>query len=316
VARAPEPSALEPQLLEPGPLEAILAEVARRRGIDFRDYRRDSLQRGVRARMAEQGTTELDVYRRSLEDEGEVTRLIEAMVVPWSRFFRDPAVFQALADQVLPALVLNHLERRPVRTWCVGAATGEEAWTMAMLLAEACDLPGGPSWELMATDIDRRTLAAAESGNYPVVSLDSVPERYGKRHLLAEGGRVQVAPALRSRVRFAFHDLLGHTLAPPAAIVAAFDLVLVRNVLIYFDRRLQEKALARLAAVLPAGGALVLGEVETLPEPVASRFAPFPGLDPSLRIYELRDADGVPRPPRRESGGKAAFLPTRTAQGS
>ena len=275
-----EPGALEPHLIEP-----ILAEVALRRGIDFRDYRPDSLLRGVRARMAERGAADLEDYRRSLEDEAEINRLIEAMVVPWSRFFRDPPVFQALAERVLPSLVFNHLERRPLRTWCVGAATGEEAWTVAMLLAEACDTPGGPSWELMATDIDRRTLAAAEAGNYPLVSVDSVPERYARRHLTIEGTRAQVAPALRSRVRFVFHDLLGPTLAPAAAIVAAFDLVLVRNVLIYFDRRLQEKALARLAAVLPAGGALVLGEVETLPDPVASAFEPFPGVDPCLRIF-------------------------------
>jgi chemotaxis methyl-accepting protein methylase len=283
MTRASEPSALEPKLLEP-----ILAEVARQRGIDFRDYRQDSVMRGVRARMAERGNADLDDYRRSLEDEAEVTRLIEAMVVPWSRFFRDPPVFEALAEQVLPTLVRNHLERRPVRAWCVGAATGEEAWTMAMLLAETCDVPGGPSWELMATDIDRRTLAAAEAGVYPTISVESVPERYRRRHLVTDGVRVQLSPALRGRVRFAFHDLLGPTLAPTAAIVAAFDLVLVRNVLIYFDRRLQEKALARLAAVLPPDGILVLGEVETLPEPVASRFVPFPGIDPTLRIFAAK----------------------------
>jgi chemotaxis methyl-accepting protein methylase len=280
MTRAPEPAALEPNALEP-----VLAEVARRRGIDFRDYRPDSLLRGVRARMAERGAADLEDYRRSLEDESEINRLIEAMVVPWSRFFRDPAVFQALSERVLPALVFNHLERRPLRAWCVGAATGEEAWTTAMLLAESCDTPGGPSWELIATDIDRRTLATAELGDYPLISVESVPERYARRHLIQSATRVQVAPALRPRVRFVFHDLLGPTLAPAAAIVAAFDLVLVRNVLIYFDRRLQEKALARLAAVLPAGGALVLGEVETLPDSVATGFEPFPGVDPALRIF-------------------------------
>jgi chemotaxis methyl-accepting protein methylase len=288
MTRAPERTTLEPQVAEPGLLEPILAEVARQRGIDFHDYRQDSLLRGVRARMAERGAADLEDYRRSLEDEAEVSRLIEAMVVPWSRFFRDPLVFEALAERVLPSLVFNHLERRPLRAWCVGAATGEEAWTMAMLLAEACDTPGGPSWELMATDIDRRTLAAAEAGNYPLVSVESVPGRYASRHLVVEGARVQVAPALRSRVRFVFHDLLGPTLAPAAAIVAAFDLVLVRNVLIYFDRRLQEKALARLAAMLPSGGALVLGEVETLPDRVATGFEPFPGVDPALRIFVSR----------------------------
>lgn len=273
-----------PEELERTELEPILAEVARRRGLDFRDYRPDSLLRGVRARMAERGDQDLAHYRDALEDEAEVTRLIEAMVVPWSRFFRDPPVFAALAGRVLPALVFHHLERRPLRTWCVGAATGEEAWTMAMLLADVCDIPGGPSWELIATDIDQRTLAAAELGSYPRVSADAVPQPYRSRYLLPEGDRVRVSPKVRAKVRFSYHDLLGPTLAPAVAIVAAFDVVLVRNVLIYFDRRLQEKALARLAAVLSPGGVLVLGEVENLPESLLDRFEPYPGVDPTLRI--------------------------------
>jgi chemotaxis methyl-accepting protein methylase len=279
---------------EPPRLEPILAEIARRRGIDFRDYRPDSVLRGVRARMTERGETDLERYRHSLDDDTEITRLIEAMVVPWSRFFRDTPVFEALGDRVLPALAFNHLEHRPLRAWCVGAATGEEAWTTAMLMAEVCDAPGGPGWELFATDIDRRTLAAAESGHYPAVSVEPVPERYRSKYLIPDGDRFVLAPALRSRVRFLFHDLLGTTLAPSAAIVAAFDLVLLRNVLIYFDRRLQEKAVARLAAVLPPGGVLVLGEVETLPGPVVEHFDMYPGLDPALRIFVHRDDDRRP----------------------
>lgn len=265
-------------------LQVLLGEVARRRGIDFRDYRPDSIQRGVRARLLERNQALTD-YLRSIEDEAEITRLIESMVVPWSRFFRDPPVFEALERQVLPALVLQHLERRPLRAWCVGAATGEEAWSAAMLLAESCDGPGGPGWQLFATDIDRRNLAFGEAGVFPSVSVESVPERYRRRHLQAQADGFRVAPALRAGARFAYHDLLGPTLAPADAVVAAFDLVLIRNVLIYFDRRLQEKALSRLAAVLQPGGVLVLGEVETLPESIAARFDPYPGLDQTLRIF-------------------------------
>jgi two-component system, chemotaxis family, CheB/CheR fusion protein len=271
-------------------IESVLETVVRLGGSDFRDYRPETIRRGIEARLAARTEVTVTDYARTLEqDQDELRLLLEALVVPWSSFFRDPLVFSALEDEVLPRLALEHLERRPLRAWCVGTATGEEAWSLAMLLGTMGALPAAPSWELLASDLDERTLRVATLGRYPGDSLNHIPPRH--RHFLevdVTGETARVAPGLRRRVHFARHDMLGARLAPAAAIVASFDLVMVRNVLIYFDRRLQEKALARVAATLEPGGVLVLGQVENLPQGLRERFESYPGLDPDLRIFRAR----------------------------
>ena len=272
-------------------IEPVLAAVEQQRGIDFRDYRPDTILRGISARMSFHAEADVAGYLRTLEqDQDEMGRLLETLVVPWSSFFRDPRVFAALDEVVLPRLAFHHLERRPLRAWCVGTGTGEEVWSLAMLLAAMAARPAGPAWELLASDLDQRSLDRAEQARYTRESAAAVPEPHHRRSLLPDGQELVVEPGLRQRVRFAQHDLLGPRLCPALAIIASFDLVLARNVLIYFDRRLQEKALDRLAATLEPGGALVLGQVETLPPALQDRFEPFPGSDPDLRIFAARGA--------------------------
>jgi chemotaxis methyl-accepting protein methylase len=284
----------------PAVMAAVLEQVAQRHGVDLRDYRRDTLERGVQARMRLVGETDAGRYCAGLggrAGEEELGRLLEALVVPCTSFFRDPPVWEALAHTVLPAVIWRHIERRPLRAWCVGAASGEEAWSLAMLLADLCNRPVGPSWELYATDLDRRALAAAEAGEYPADSAAGVPAHLREDHLVFDGDRVRMSPGLRPRVRFSYHDLFGTPLAPREAVIASFDLVMVRNVLIYFERRLQEQALRRLAAMLQPGGALVLGPVETLPGALSDQLRGFPGMAPELRIYQ------APPPARLAAAG-------------
>jgi two-component system, chemotaxis family, CheB/CheR fusion protein len=273
-------------------LEAMLNQVARDRGIDFRDYRRETIERGIQTRMHLLGEATGSAYLRRLRAEkDEISELVQSLVVPWSGFFRNLPMWKALTDQVLPAITQVHLERTPLRAWCIGAATGEEVWSLAMLLRETCTGPGGPSFSLLATDLDRRALATAEAGSYPIENTRSIPPRYFERYLQSDGDRVQVRPILRDHVRFAYHDLVGKTLAPPEAVIASFEIAFARNVLIYFDRRLQEKALERIAAVLEPGAVLVLGPVETLPVSFHQRFFPFAGTPPQLRIFSYLGAE-------------------------
>jgi chemotaxis methyl-accepting protein methylase len=193
-------------------------------------------------------------------------------------------LWEAMAQVVLPALLDSH-RARELRSWCIGAATGEEAWTLAMLLGEACaSATRRRAFALLASDLDRRTLEIARQGCYEREALAAVPDPY-HGFLLNEGERLSVAPHLRATVTFAYHDLLGRTLAPPEAVIASFELVLARNVLIYFDRRLQQKALERIAGTLEPGAALVLGSVETMPTALRPRFVPFAGVDPDLRVF-------------------------------
>lgn len=250
------------------PLLAVLAE----RGHDFRDYRHDALARRVRERMDALGCDDLDAYTaRVADDAAEAARLVDALAVSTSAFFRDPAAFQALARDVLPGLVAAAGER-PLRAWVAGVATGEEAWTVAMLLDEAC--APARRYEVFASDRNRAALAVAATGRYPAPRAAEIPGRYRERHVDVRDGHLELAAPLRERVRFCEHDLVGPALAPAEAVLARFDLVLCRNVLIYLEAPLQERLVDRLAAVLAPGGVLVVGPFEALPPAAARRFAP------------------------------------------
>jgi two-component system, chemotaxis family, CheB/CheR fusion protein len=271
-------------------VSAVLAFLASLRGVDFRDYRRDAVERAVHARLVATSSGDLAAYLRVLaRDPVEVERLAASLVVPVSSFFRDPEVFAALEHTVLPDLLARP---SPLRAWSVGVATGEEAWSLAMLLvvaAERQEAPA-PSFDLIASDLDARSLSIARAARYPAAAVAHLPPALRDRFLRPDGDAVRVEDSLRPVVRFSLHDVLGRRLAPPDAVVASFRLVLFRNVLLYFDERLRRKALGRLLSVLEPGGALVLGGVEVLPREVAERFEPFPGVDPALRIHRLLGA--------------------------
>jgi chemotaxis methyl-accepting protein methylase len=271
-------------------IAGILAILAERRGTDFRDYRRETCARGVLWRLEATGSATLAEYRlRLANDAREVDCLLNALVIPCSGFFRDPAVYAALAQVVVPALVEAARDAGVVRAWSAGIASGEEPWSLAMLLSTACHQRGGVVFDLLATDVSQRSIDLARVGEYAATAVADVPDALRARFLLTSGDQVRIADALRAHVRFARHDVMGPTLAPPEAVVASFRLISFRNVLIYFDRRLQQKALERMMSVLEPGGALVLGLVETLPPRLDRMFEPFPGVDPALHIYRRVD---------------------------
>jgi len=269
-------------------IDEILALVARRRGIDFRDYRRDTVCRRAELRVRATGCADLAAYCRYLSNSGdEVDRLVETLVVPVTEFFRDAWAFQELADRVLPEL----LARKPlVRAWVAGAATGEEAYTLAILLAEASARIRGNDFEVIASDLDQGSLEKARRGIYPAAVAMNVPADLLGRHLRYEAGSVRVLESLRNRVRFAQHDLTGTLLAPREAVVAAFDLVLCRNVLLYFTEPLRTTVASRLAGVLEPGGALMIGAFESLPEGLSGRLDAYPGIKSGAGIFRRSTA--------------------------
>ena len=267
-------------------VDDILDLVAKQRGIDFREYRRETLQRRARWRAQAAGCADLAAYREVLDrSRDEIDRLVEALVVPVTGFFRDGWAFRELAARVLPQLA----RRKPLlRAWVAGAATGEEAYTLAMLLAEASARDAGGGFEVIASDIDRGSLEIARAGAYPRPALSGVPPEMRARYFRPDGEGVRVADAIRGRVQFAEHDLVGARLAPREAIVASFDVVLCRNVLLYFDQPLRAKVVARLAAVLEPGGALMVGGFEALPSGAEQAFEPYPGVAAGAGIHARR----------------------------
>jgi chemotaxis protein methyltransferase CheR len=222
----------------------------------FRKVRRQVCRR-LRQRLAALGLPDLDAYRRHLEAHPEEWAVLAALTpITISRFARDRAVFAALAETVVPALGAGRL-----RAWSAGCASGEEAYTVALLWPEA---------DVLATDVDATMLRRAEAATYAAGSLRELLPAERERGFVVRDGDHVVRPELRRRVTVRRHDLRD---PPPPG---PFALVLCRNVAFtYFAPEVQRTVLRHLATALRPGGALVVGLHESLPEP-APGFAPWP----------------------------------------
>ncbi|HPQ81658.1 MAG TPA: CheR family methyltransferase, partial [bacterium] len=195
-----------------------------------------------------------------------------------TEFFRNPDVFEALRTGVVPRVVEEALSKGypRIRVWGAGAANGAEAYTLAILFSEEFERIGRQvPLSIQATDIDRSALAEAEAGFYDQSLFKAVPARITEKYFTRRGGGYAVCDAARLLVRFRYHDMVGAKPLP------ANDLVVCRNVLIYFSKELQQKAIENFWKGLRRGGVLVLGQTESLRDQKGR----FEVLDPRLRIY-------------------------------
>jgi chemotaxis protein methyltransferase CheR len=252
---------------DPG-LAALLAQIARARGIDCEAYKASCLRRRLAVRMRARGARTYQDYARVLATDGEeYDRLLDALTINVTKFYRNRETWDALAARYLPELWAAR--RGAVRCWSAGCASGEEPYTLAILLLECAR--GGPGPEARtgplvdATDLDRTSLERAAAGRYRAPAFEEMPPHLTARYCTA-GETREVVPAVRALVRFRQHDLLREP-APHAP----YDLVLCRNVVIYFDRGTQQRLFDGFADALAPGGVLVLGKVETLLGPARSR---------------------------------------------
>mgnify|MGYP003347448987 CR=1 FL=1 len=204
-------------------------------------------------------------YVRADGSGSELETLVDLMSTNHTAFFRESLHFAALVSEVLPRLrAARGMNRDPLRVWSAACATGEEAYTLAMLLAEDSAAEPGRVFELLGSDISRRALALAERGVYPMERAGVVPEdllkRYFERGVGAQAGRCRVKRILRDAVRFQRINLLddSYPLSRPQ------DVIFCRNVLIYFDVETRRRVLARLAASLTPEGVLVVGVSESV----------------------------------------------------
>ncbi|HJZ85399.1 MAG TPA: protein-glutamate O-methyltransferase CheR [Polyangia bacterium] len=217
-----------------------------------------ALRARVELRMLEAGAKSPEAYvERLANDPRELGLLCEALRVGETRFFRHRAHVAALTGLVIPDLLARRAQTRRLRAWSAGCATGEEAYTLAMLLLEA--LPRGFSVRVLATDLSAAALAHARTGRYSEAAVSGVPAQLAERWLArARGGGFEVRPELARVVELREHSLTG------ADFPRERDLILCRNVLIYFDRAARERALDRLLVSLAPGGYLLLGYAEFL----------------------------------------------------
>jgi two-component system CheB/CheR fusion protein len=232
--------------------------------------------------MAATGSDDLSDYRRYvLRHPEEVHHLRSSLLIKVTDFFRDPELFTAIRESVIPALIEAGRERRELRLWSAGCATGEEAYSLAILVAQALGAERS-SWSvrIFATDADPDAIAFARRGVYPASALRSLDPALLARHFRRVDGEYEVAPEIRAMTVFGEHDLAQRAPFP------RIDMILCRNVLIYFTVELQRRALQLFAFSLRDGGFLILGKSESgNPQPSS-----FVIEDPRLRIFRRAGA--------------------------
>lgn len=281
--------------------EALLARVFAilrgKTGRDFRLYKRPTVLRRLERRLRFNGAGTLEEYLSVLqESDTEARALVRDLLISVSGFFRDPQAFAALAELV-PSLFQGKGPDDAVRVWVAGCATGEEAYSIAILLAEhAATLEAPPTVQMFATDLDEKGYAWGRDALYPASVVAGLPTERLSRFFVQEAGGYRVRKPLREGVLFAVHNVLQD---PP---FARIDLISCRNLLIYLQPEAQEQVMGTFHYALRPGGVLFLGATETAG---GGRFVPAAG---KQRIYRRDDA--AHRLPTRVS---AADLPRRAA---
>jgi two-component system CheB/CheR fusion protein len=262
-------------------LGKLLERIHVRSGIDFRSYKPATILRRLRGRMNATSRPTLAGYAAYLEsDPEEFARLLNSLLIKVTEFFRDPKLFEYLGAHVLPELIAEaRRDQRELRIWSAGCSTGEEAYSLAIVAAEALgdELPW-PEVRIFATDIDRDAIAFARRGIYPPAALKGLPSGARDRYFVKSDGGYEVTKRLRALMVFGEHDLGERAPFP------RIDLLLCRNVLIYFAAPMQRVALETFAFSLRPGGRLALGTSESvmaLPEPFEEEHA-------RLRVYRRR----------------------------
>lgn len=240
-------------------LYEILAVLTTRTGHDFSQYKRPTLLRRTARRMQVMGVSDLQSYLEALRSQPEETQvLLQDLLISVTNFFRDRDAWTAL-EAIIPLLFAGKGPSDQVRVWVTACATGEEAYSVAMLLDEyASTLDHPPAIQVFATDIDETAIHQARQARYlETIAGDVSPERL-RRYFVVEQGRYRVKEELRERVLFAHHNVLRD---PP---FSRLDLVTCRNLLIYLNRTAQEQVVRLFHFSLRPGGHLLLGSAESL----------------------------------------------------
>ena len=241
-------------------MHRVMGALRGQTGHDFGHYKSPTLIRRIQRRMQVLDIVAPNDYAERLEgDAREARELFRDLLINVTSFFRDPETFDKLRTEVIPA-ILNHLDRdRTVRVWCPGCSSGEEPYSLAILFAEALErMEQPPLVQIFATDIDEDMLKRARAGIYRQSVVADLPPELLERYFTLQDGQYQVVQGLRDMVRFSSHSLIKD---PP---FSRLDLLCCRNLLIYFENRLQERVMPLFHYALRPDGWLVLGSAENI----------------------------------------------------
>jgi len=237
--------------------------------IQCSNYKENYIRRRITSRMRLVHAADFREYKKIfLNDKNEQEKLLNSLTINVTKFYRDPDVFDCILSDVLPDLISH---KRWVSIWSAGCSTGEEPYTLAMMAYDLTRHRKDISVRIYATDIDREVLKKAKSGIYHTKALENLSDDYRSRHFTLRGdGTYEIKPHIRDMVQFQTHDLMGSK-----PIMRNLDMILCRNVTIYFPEK-QKNDLARVfhSGLVP-GGYYVMGKTEFLGREVAALYDPY-----------------------------------------
>lgn len=265
-------------------LAEILRLLAIRTGQDFMHYKRATVLRRLERRMQVCAVSNMQEYLAYLEANPDETQgLLADMLIGVTNFFRDRDAFETLERQIIPELMseVRKGQVEGIRAWCAGCSTGEEAFSLAMLLSSEAEREKiSPKIQVFATDVDERAIAIARRAQFSLAIATDVPPVYLRQYFKKEAGHYQIAKVVRDKVLFAAHNVLQD---PP---FSRLQLISCRNLMIYLDRRAQQQVLQTFHAALQPGGYLFLGSSET----ADAAEGLFTTVDKNNRIYRASSA--------------------------
>ena len=270
-------------------LEDLLTFIRDARGFDFTGYKRSSLARRISKRVHEVGATDFVDYRDHLESSGEeFGHLFNTILINVTSFFRDADTWTYLQREIMPEVLADAGQAREIRVWSAGCASGEEAYSLAIVFAEALGIEEcAKRVKIYGTDVDDEALRDARMGVYPGKSLESLPSALRDKYFEQHGTQFAFRPDLRRRVIFGRHDITRD--AP----ISRLDLLVCRNTLMYFNVETQAQVIDRFHFALRERGYLFLGKAEMLLLD-GNRFEV---VSMRQRIFRRRPGTSVPRYP-------------------
>ncbi len=248
-------------------LEIVLKYLNEKRGFDFSGYRASMIERRAGKRLSASKCKDYDEYLRFIRKHpDELDNLIDVLTINVSRFFRDSLSFEYIAEKILPVIVYEkkNSDDHCLRIWSTGCSMGEEPYSIAILINEIFEKEDfNLNLNIFATDIDSMALKKAKEAVYSFESIKDVKYRLLTKYFKTQGESFRLISKIKEMVAFAFYDMLEKkSYAPSESIYGDFDVVLCRNVLIYFNTEYQDLIFDKLYRALAKHGYLVLGEVE------------------------------------------------------
>ncbi len=271
-------------------IEDISKELKQRYDVDLNSFASNVLIPRIQKRMSSLGIsvpqTYLDYFR---QDPDEAITLLQEIVTNVTLFFRNPLVYSILEQRILPAIIKakRRKGRNEIRIWSAGCATGEEPYSIAILLHRLLK-EVIKEWQIhiFATDIEQKTLNTAAKAVFTSDMLVTTRSEFIDEYFTSAKDKYKLKPVIRKMVNFSFDDLASsEKIAPAASIFGSFDLVLCRNVLIYFNAQAKKRAIRKFIKTLSSCGYLILGESEWMTEDQQSAFTE---IDHKNRIYKKK----------------------------